>query len=135
MSAVRMHSPPARTVKRPNQRWARQRPITRGGVSDHEAGGDPPTVTGLSPNNAIHTDPDVLVTVTGTNFVDPATVHVTGNNGPGEFPATVNSETELEFTLTTSYMTMGGGHVVQVETVNGTSAANPPGSTFTIDTP
>ncbi|HEX5016003.1 MAG TPA: hypothetical protein VFX15_00280 [Actinomycetes bacterium] len=36
MSAVRMHSPPARTVKRPNQRWARQRPITRGGVSDHE---------------------------------------------------------------------------------------------------
>ena len=31
MAKVRMHTPPARTVKRVNQRWDRQRPITRGG--------------------------------------------------------------------------------------------------------
>ena len=35
MAQVRMHSPPARTVKRPSQRWARQKPITRGRASDH----------------------------------------------------------------------------------------------------
>ena len=35
MAQVRFHSPPARTVKRPNQRWDRQRPITRGRASDH----------------------------------------------------------------------------------------------------
>jgi hypothetical protein len=36
MAQVRMHTPPARTVKRPSPRWARQRPITRGRKSDHE---------------------------------------------------------------------------------------------------
>lgn len=35
MAKVRMHSPPARTVKRTNKRWARQKPIKRGGASDH----------------------------------------------------------------------------------------------------
>lgn len=46
MAKVRMHSPPARHVKKPNQRWARQRPITRGGASDHDGGvgGSPATV-------------------------------------------------------------------------------------------
>jgi hypothetical protein len=35
MAKVRMHTPPARTVKRVNQRWDRQRPIVRGGAEDH----------------------------------------------------------------------------------------------------
>jgi hypothetical protein len=35
MAKVRMHTPPARTIKRLSVRWDRQRPITRGGVSDH----------------------------------------------------------------------------------------------------
>jgi hypothetical protein len=39
MAKVRFHSPPAREVKRLNVRWDRQRPITRGGASDHSGGG------------------------------------------------------------------------------------------------
>lgn len=39
MAQVRMHSPPARTVKRTSKRWDRQRPITRGHADDHEDGG------------------------------------------------------------------------------------------------
>jgi hypothetical protein len=35
MAKVRMHTPPARTIKRLSFRWHRQRPITRGRVSDH----------------------------------------------------------------------------------------------------
>ena len=45
MSQVRMYTPPARAIKRKSPRWGRQRPITRGGSSDHEAseGGTPAT--------------------------------------------------------------------------------------------
>ena len=43
MAQVRMHSPPARTVKRPSFRWQRQRPITRGRASDHGATAPPAT--------------------------------------------------------------------------------------------
>lgn len=53
MAYVRMHSPPARTVKRLNMRWARQRPSTRGaGPVDDHGNGDiyvpPPPATGAT---------------------------------------------------------------------------------------
>jgi hypothetical protein len=48
MAQVRMHSPPARTVKRPSFRWARQKPITRGGGSDHDAGEPAVPATGAT---------------------------------------------------------------------------------------
>jgi hypothetical protein len=43
MAQVRMHSPPARTTKRTSFRWHRQRPITRGGASDHGPAAIPAT--------------------------------------------------------------------------------------------
>jgi hypothetical protein len=68
MAQVRMHSPPARTVYKENQRWARQRPITRGGVSDHYVPPPPaPTLTTVAPDNGVAAG-GTAVTLTGTGF-------------------------------------------------------------------
>lgn len=70
MSQVRMHSPPARTVKRPSFRWGRQRPIVRGHANDHEAAAPPPapTITSVSPTSTTVGTGQVVYTFTGTGF-------------------------------------------------------------------
>lgn len=86
MAQVRMHSPPARTVFKVNQRWARQRPITRGHKSDHEEPA-PPVIpatgaTAGTPGSFTPTGaatPANLAAMTGIT-ASPATAWTTGQH-------------------------------------------------------
>lgn len=67
MAKVRMYSPPARDVKRPNQRWDRQRPSTRGaGPTDDHGNPDP------SPGMATGATAGIPGTWTPTGGLPPA---------------------------------------------------------------
>ena len=80
MAAVRMYAPPARDVKRPNQRWDRQRRSTRGhGPTDDHGGNDqplPPEQTGLTPTSVVAGAATTNFNVTGANFVPGSVVHI-----------------------------------------------------------
>ena len=85
MATVRMHSPPARTVKRPNQRWDRQRPIVRGGTDDHQAANPATGATAGIPGSwtpAGSKPPDSVAELIGGNPVtvvaNPTTPWTTG---------------------------------------------------------
>lgn len=81
MAKVRMQAPPARKVKRTNKRWARQRPITRGGVSDHYVPPPPvPTITTVAPATGVAAG-GTAVTITGTNFTGATGVTFGGTAG------------------------------------------------------
>lgn len=77
MARVRMYAPPARTVKRPNKRWARQRPINRDGLKDH--GGSSAigamSISSISPTTIpTAAAPTTTITATGKGFVAGSTI-------------------------------------------------------------
>jgi hypothetical protein len=100
MAKVRMHSPPARTVYKTNKRWDRQRPVTRGGGSDHDAGAPAtPTITGITPSSTTVAGPRAF-TVAGTGFYAPAQVrYKAGADAETVAAANVVGPTSVNFTL------------------------------------
>jgi IPT/TIG domain len=121
MAQVRMHSPPAREVKRTSFRWARQRPITRGHADDH-APLPTPTITSLAPSSVPH-DVPTLVTITGTNFL--ASISDVVVDGDAYPTGTYVSPTTMTFMSTAS-----AAGTQQVVVTNGDVSSSP--STLTL---
>ncbi len=89
-----------------------------------------PTIGAVSPNVGVAGTTVNPVTITGTNFVAPATVSVSGG-GVAVGTVTVNSTTQLTTSFTISAAATPGVQNVTVTTSAGTSNA----STFTINPP
>lgn len=79
MAVARMHK--QRTVKRENQRFGRQRPITRGGNPGTEPEPPaPPTITTVAPTTGAAAG-GTAVTITGTGFTGATGVTFGGTAG------------------------------------------------------
>ena len=95
-----------------------------------------PTLTTIAPDNATMGSGDVVVTLTGTNFVNTSTVSFTTETAVGDFqaPTSFVSATQLRVTVGSARLQTAGTYQVRVTNPwpgGGTSAAR----TFTVRTP
>lgn len=115
MAQVRMHSPPARTVKKPSFRWARQRPIVRGHASDHAPPPPPPTptITSVSPTSTAVGTGQVVYTFTGTGFQGDFTggvlcFYTAGADAEAQSAPNIVSDTSMTVAMPTGHRDAAG---------------------------
>lgn len=137
MAYVRMYSPPARTVKRPNARWDRQRPSTRGaGVTDDHGGTDimlPPDITAVTPMAVALGAGNTTFTITGVNFYNGATVSYAAAGGPEtQASETRVSETSMTAVVVAADLDTAGTITFFVTNTDGQAVGAPSGARPTI---
>ncbi len=88
-----------------------------------------PTLTSINPSSAALSS-NTPVTLTGTNFVSPATLNIAASGVTASNVTVVNS-TQITANFSVASTATTGGHNVSVSTANGTSGA----VTFTVNPP